>query len=70
MKKKKSSPKASKEGSVYEEAHKRATYQPPMREELLNSLGKRVIDSSEASSAKWYIFNPHIQQFEPIQTFP
>ncbi len=54
-KEKRSSPKANEKGSVYKQSHKKATYQPPVYERLLDANGSITTDPFKAKSVEWFV---------------
>jgi hypothetical protein len=65
-----SSPSSANSGSVYSEAHKRASPQTPVIHTLYDSRGRKLLDSqiSNAVKVEWSVTNNGKSKI--IQTFP
>ena len=59
-----SSPAAGQNGSVYERAHRRASYQPPVYQHLYDYLGKEIKESQGAAKAVFCVFDPQKKEVE------
>ncbi|MBP5680908.1 MAG: hypothetical protein J6X31_07655, partial [Bacteroidales bacterium] len=59
-----SSPAAGQNGSVYERAHRRASYQPPVYQRLYDYLGNEIKESQGAAKAVFYVFDPQKKEVE------
>lgn len=66
-----SSPEAGEKGSVYNDAHNKATHQPPVYQRMLDTNGNITTDPSKATRVEWYV-KPYDESSKEsiIQTYP
>lgn len=67
---KKSSPSSDKEGTMYKNAHNKATYQPAVLEKLYDIKGNITQDKKKAVKAEWYVADSQNNQYNLIQSIP
>ena len=61
----KSSPRSNQEGSVYEEAHKRASRQPMVRSSYLDDKGQRyIIPNSNCIKEEYQVYHQTFNGYE------
>ena len=67
----KSSPNSNGKGSVYKEAHEKATNQPPVYQRLYDVYGNITTDATKAQRIEWYVKpNEYSEKENIIQTYP